>query len=154
MGHELDVVWNPELERWVVMTFSRETGRVDFPLFVVENEDGTYRPLDDRVLPHVRECSPRSDGEWKTTTQWFKRRFHAQRQLARRMTRYKMLKNARRGYWLRGEAVPNSLRKKIEDARDQLRAYVGLYGEDDSREQAKAIANLLGANRRIVPMTG
>lgn len=46
---DLDVVWNRFKERWIIIERGKETGRWHI-VMRVQNEDGSYRPLDNRIL--------------------------------------------------------------------------------------------------------
>jgi len=54
LGEELEVVWNSYDERWQVFmrkpTIHHPIGRGWLFLLKVQNEDGSYRPLDERTL--------------------------------------------------------------------------------------------------------
>jgi hypothetical protein len=66
---ELAVTWNSYIERWQVWV---KAPRIQNKyvngwnlLFVVQNDDRTYRPLDERVLGRLYSCSMRQWGTLK-----------------------------------------------------------------------------------------
>jgi hypothetical protein len=69
VGPELSCTWNPIKERWQIWA---EKPRMQNPicsgwvlLFVVQNEDGSYRPLDERVFARLYEASAMKWGNGK-----------------------------------------------------------------------------------------
>lgn len=49
----LDIVWNKEYERWALQRFAEGQWH---HCFFLNNEDGSYRPVDDRLLEEIYEC--------------------------------------------------------------------------------------------------
>lgn len=69
MGEELDVTWNPVIERWQVWT---RAPKIQHPvcqgwrlLFIHNAADGSYLPLDERVYARLYSASARVHGDGK-----------------------------------------------------------------------------------------
>src|SRR5690348_10763831 len=69
IDQDLEVCWSPVHERWLVW---HRNGRVTHHLcpgwlllFVHHGADGSYRPLDERLLARVEQCSVKSAGSAK-----------------------------------------------------------------------------------------
>lgn len=69
LGEELAVSWNPIIERWQVWSRSPRINQKICQgwllLFVVKGEDGSYRPLDERVLARLAAASVLEHGSGK-----------------------------------------------------------------------------------------
>lgn len=49
----LDIVWNKEYKRWSLQRFAEGQWH---QCFFLNEEDGSYRPVDDRILRDIYEC--------------------------------------------------------------------------------------------------
>lgn len=88
LGDDLEVTWDAFRERWCI--FVRRP-RVQHPigmgwalLFRVENADGSYRPLDERVLARLFEASRKKWGSGQKYFEAIEREMQRERERADR----------------------------------------------------------------------
>ena len=54
ISSQLEVEWSASIERWVIWYYGADGGW--YRIHEVKNPDGSFRPLDDRVLTMLRRC--------------------------------------------------------------------------------------------------
>lgn len=69
LGDELEITWSPVHERWLVWmrkpSFNHPVCQGWLLLFIVQEPDGSYRPLDERIMARLYESSARKWGSGK-----------------------------------------------------------------------------------------
>jgi len=141
-GHEVEPRWDSVEERWVIYSFDQTTKRVDYPWIIVQNEDGTYRPLDDRVVLTVRECSPRSEQEWKKSREWYNRKWKMRKEHFGLMARLNYLRRVKTAMWKRGEPC-EKINTMIAETTERLHSFETEQGREATRQLAKDIVKAL-----------
>jgi hypothetical protein len=92
--HLIEITWNPVDERWQVWykkpTINHALCRGWSLLFIVRNDDGSYRPLDERTLARLWEASSAKHGSgrqyWAAVQAQMEREQEAARQASLQST--------------------------------------------------------------------
>ena len=140
LGHDVQPRWDPFAERWIIFAFDKHTGRVDYPYHLVQNPDGSFRPLDDRVVKELEgaKCDI-SKANKKRVRKWRHEHNQMRRTMAL-MMEYGHLKDVREKRLKYSEESP-ALDKRIDDIAQELGT---LHGSDDAiRHSAKLMVRVL-----------
>ena len=141
LGHEVEPRWDIVQQRWVILTFDKNTGRVDFPWIVVCNPDGTYRPLDDRVIDMIEGSKCDIEKANKKRRRKWQREDKKSRRTMMLIKRWGALRDVREKRLQYCEESPK-LDKLIGDTEEEL---IELHGglDDDVCESAQKLVRLL-----------
>lgn len=140
ISRDLDVIWSPYLERWCI--FYKAQNKVTYRVTEVQEDDGSYRPLDRRTLDKLREWdSHRNSDEAEVIAKkqydnYYKE--HLRRNLARsEEKRYKGKQLV--GFWKRAaEKMLENKQYNLTSVRPLLRA------AEKARMMNSTSATLLG----------
>jgi len=154
-GREVEVRWNPMMERWVVYTFDKRTRQVDYPWVVIQHPDGSFMPLDDRAVRAVKRANVDPAKDRKARAREFKAE---ERKRKRTFWLIKVYGFLSEQVALRKQSGDRSpvLEQRLQDTTDEL---MELHGSDDAlREAAKLLARVFKDSRpsgyRAAPMEG
>ena len=149
-NRDVEPRWDALQDRWVILTYDQKERQM-VPWILVCNEDGSYRPLDDRAVKVVQGTQGDIKAKQKKRLRDYKRKDAEHRRTFHLMKKYGLL-NDLREQRLKYCEESHALDAKIDEVAQELH---GLHGSDDAiREAAQMFARLLSGKVSVGASSG